>query len=196
MSSPGLFSGPVGTHTRRAGRGRSSIALGTMATSLALAGPVPAEVVSSGESGFVTKASVLVRVAPAAAYARFVDIGSWWDPAHSYSQDGKRMSLKAEPGGCFCESLESGGFVEHLRVIFVEPGKILRLQGGLGPLQEMGAAGTMSVKFEQAGTETRVTLSYMVTAFLPGRTATEIAGPVDGVLQQQLQRFQRSANGG
>jgi uncharacterized protein YndB with AHSA1/START domain len=163
---------------------------------LSFPAPTRAELASSGPSGFLIRSTVTVRGTPAAAYARFLDIGSWWNPAHSYSQDGKRLTLKAEPGGCFCESLEDGGFVEHMRVVFVSPAKLLRLQGGLGPLQPMGATGTMTVQFEAAGAETKVTLSYAVTAFLPDNQPKEIATAVDGMLLEQLQRYQKVAAAG
>jgi uncharacterized protein YndB with AHSA1/START domain len=163
---------------------------------LSFPAPARAELASSGPSGFLTRSTVTVKGTPAAAYARFLDIGSWWNPAHSYSQDGKRMTLKAEPGGCFCESLKDGGFVEHLRVVFVAPGKLLRLQGGLGPLQPMGATGTLTIQFEAAGPDTKVTLSYAVTAFLPDNQPKEIGTAVDGVLLEQLQRYQKAADAG
>lgn len=167
----------------------------TLAGFIAL-GPVSADVVSSGEVGMISQSSVSVKVAPAEAYQRFLNIGAWWNPVHSYTQEANRLTLKAEQGGCFCESLKDGGFVEHMRVIFASPGKMLRLQGGLGPLAEMGASGVMTVKFEAAGPETKVTLTYAISGYLPDKGLANIAAPVDNVVHEQLDRYKKFADGG
>ena len=44
------------------------------------------------------------------------------------------MTIDARTQGCFCEVLGEGAGVVHLTVTFVNPGVILRLSGGLGPL--------------------------------------------------------------
>lgn len=171
---------------------RPHIAPALLAATLAV--PAGAEVVSASATGFVVRSQVTVAAEPAAAYRRFLDIGSWWDPEHSYSGDSRNLTLRAEPGGCFCETLPQRGFVEHLRVVFVQPGKLLRLEGGLGPLQEMGASGVMTLKFEPAQAQTLVTLTYVVSGYLPGKGLGEVAEPVDKVLLEQLQRFVRKAS--
>ena len=53
-------------------------------------------------------------------------------------------------GGCFCEAFPDGGGVEHLRVVHVAPDRMLRLSGGLGPLQAFGVAGSLTWKLEEA----------------------------------------------
>ena len=156
--------------------------------------PSLSEVVSSGAGGFVVRHVVSVKASPAAAYQRFVDIGSWWDPAHTYSQDGKNLSIKAEAGGCWCETLKDGGSVEHMRVVLAIPGKLLRFEGGLGPLQGMGASGAMTLQFEPADGQTRMTLSYTVAGYATGKDMLEIAPAVDGVLSAQLERFRSAAD--
>jgi hypothetical protein len=163
---------------------------------LGLSSAVQAEVVSSAAGGFIVRNTVTVKAAPQAAYQRFIDIRSWWNPAHTYTSDSRNLSLRAEPGGCYCETLNERGFVEHLRVVFVTPGKMIRLQGGLGPLQEMGAYGMMTLKFEAAAQSTQVTLNYAVTGYAPGKGLAEIAPIVDGVLLEQLQRYAKAAGGG
>lgn len=156
--------------------------------------PALSEVVSSGTGGFVVRHVVSVKASPAAAYQRFVDIGSWWDPAHTYSRDGKNLSIKAEAGGCWCETLKDGGSVEHMRVVLAIPGKLLRFEGGLGPLQGMGASGAMTLQFEPADGQTRMTLSYTVVGYATGKDMLEIAPAVDGVLSAQLERFRTAAD--
>ena len=58
----------------------------------------------------------------------------WWSKDHTYSGDAARMSLQLRPGGCFCETLDGGGGIEHMRVTFVQPGERVVLTGSLGPL--------------------------------------------------------------
>jgi len=74
--------------------------------------------------------------------------------------------------------------------VFANPGKSLRLQGGLGPLQEMAVNGTMTFNMSAAenGT-TRLTYRYIVGGYVPGGLEF-IAGPVDQVQLRQLQRLQ------
>ena len=152
-----------------------------------------AAVSSAGPGGFGIKSSVVVAGAPADVYARFLEIERWWNPKHSYSGKGENMSLRAQAGGCFCETLPGGGSVEHLRVVFVAPGHTLRMQGGLGPLQPLATAGSMTISFEAAEQHTRVTLAYAVAGYLPGKGLGELAMPVDAVLSEQLQRFKKYA---
>ena len=82
------------------------------------------------------------------------------------------------------------GHVRHLDVVFVKPGEELRLTGGLGPLQPIGASGTMVVQFKQAETGTTIDLTYAVHGYLPAGMESW-AEPVDRVLALQLERLKR-----
>jgi hypothetical protein len=160
-----------------------------------------AEVTASGPSGFSLKVEVPVSVRPDEAYTRFLRIGDWWNEAHTYSGKATNLTLDANPGGCFCERLPRGGFVRHMAVVFFAPGKTLRLEGGLGPLQGMGASGVLSFEFkpESTGPEaagTRLIVTYTVTGFAPGKGLAEIAPPVDSVITEQVTRFKRFAETG
>jgi hypothetical protein len=161
--------------------------------------PAQGAVTASGPPGFSLKLETTVAVSPADAFGQFVQIGRWWSPTHTYSGDAHLMTLDTKPGGCFCESLPGGGFVRHMDVVFSAPGKALRLSGGLGPLQELGATGVMSFTFKPdgaAGKATRVTLTYTVSGFATGKGLGEIAPAVDGVLSEQLSRFKHFAETG
>ena len=153
-----------------------------------LSAPAQAEVVSSEASGFVLRHSAELPVAPAAAFASFLKIGSWWSPGHTYSGDSANLSLSAAPGGCFCERLKTGGGVEHMRVSFIDPSKRLVLTGGLGPLLYEATAGVMDVQVVPVGTGSRVTMEYKVAGFASGG-ADKLAAPVDSVLAEQFKRF-------
>ena len=78
---------------------------------LLMSAPVQAEVVSASPNGLEVRHIVDVPMPPDAAYAAFGKVGSWWSGEHSYSGNAANLSLKLEPGGCWCERLPSGGGV-------------------------------------------------------------------------------------
>ena len=134
-------------------------------------------------NGFVVKFDVSVNAPAAKVYDALVgQIGSWWDPEHTYSGDAKNLSIDARPGGCFCEKLPNGGGVEHARVIYVAPREVLRLSGALGPLQASGVAGSLTWKLTGDADNTRVQLSYSVGGFIDGGF-DKIAPAVESVLR-------------
>lgn len=164
-----------------------------MALALAAMAPLAqAEVVTSAPGGFVVKQVMSVPVTPDIAYRKFVDIGEWWTPGHTFSGDAHNLSMRARPGDCWCEKLPDGGFVRHLDVIYAAPGKMLRFSGGLGPLQEMAVTGAMTVGFEADGPSTTVTMTYSVGGYSPNGLGP-IAPLVDGVLGQQMLRYREFA---
>jgi hypothetical protein len=155
-----------------------------------------ADVTGIGPSGFSLKIETTVAGPQADAFKRLTQIGRWWDPAHTYSGNGANLALSAKPGGCFCETLPGGGFVKHMDVVYAAPGKTLRLAGGLGPLQAMGATGTMSFDLTADGVNTRLTVTYFVSGFVAGQGFATLAPAVDGVLTEQVARFTRFAETG
>ena len=94
-----------------------------------------AELLKSSETGFTARNVVTIAATPDTVWAALIEPARWWNPAHSWSGQGANFSFDARAGGCFCEALPNGGSVEHQRVVFANPGKLLRLRGGLGPLQ-------------------------------------------------------------
>ena len=101
-----------------------------------------AAVVDAADNGFTIRESVTVPIAPDKAYATVIDIGKWWSSDHTNSGNAGNLSIEAKPMGCFCEKLPDGGGVRFMSVLYAAPGKTLRLEGGIGPLQAMGLAGT------------------------------------------------------
>src|SRR5687767_3389952 len=116
----------------------------SMALALVTTATSQAAVQESREGYFAIQSVILVDLAPAPAYRASTRIPAWWDPAHTWSGSAKNLSLEARAGGCFCEKLEGGGSVQHARVLFAQPGQMLRLEGALGPLQDMAATGVLS----------------------------------------------------
>ena len=171
----------------RALAGAAAMALLSIASA-----PAAGEVTARAPEGFVVRHEMMLAAAPEAAYRALVDdVARWWNADHSYSGVAGNLSIDGRAGGCFCEALAGGGSVEHMRVVFAQPGRLLRLSGGLGPLQGMGAGGVMDFAFEpvEAG-GTRLRFSYTVGGFAPGGL-DGMADPVDGVLADQLGRLQR-----
>jgi uncharacterized protein YndB with AHSA1/START domain len=154
-----------------------------------LAVPLRGEVIESTAAGFLVRNTAAINAPPAKVYTALTDgVGRWWDPAHTFSNDARNLSLDAKPGGCFCERLPDGGGLEHMRVIYASPGKLLRLTGAIGPLQEAALAGTMTWSLSQAGGGTTVELSYAVGGFRAGGFR-DIPTVIDGVLRGQLARL-------
>ena len=154
-----------------------------------LAAPLRGEVVENTATGFLVRNTAAISAPPAAVYAALTDgVGGWWDPAHTFSHDARNLSVDAKPGGCFCERLPDGGGVQHMSVVYASPGKLLRLTGAIGPLQEAALAGAMTWSLSQAGDGTAVELIYTVGGFRAGGFR-DIPTVVDGVLRGQLARL-------
>lgn len=154
-----------------------------------VASPVHGAVMGSNAGGFTVREEVEFAGSPASAWKRLIDIGSWWDPQHTYSGHSSNLTLTLRPGGCWCEKLENGGFARHLEVVLVIPEKTLRLTGGLGPLQGMGATGALTFTLRSTSSDaTTVIAEYSVVGY-SREGLSSIAGAVDQVLGEQLQRF-------
>lgn len=144
-----------------------------------------ADVVDAGATGFTVKIVRHVAAPPAKVFATAVGVGAWWAADHTYSGVAANLTIDPKPGGCWCEQLVNGGGVKHMEVVFVDPGKLLRFRGGLGPLLSMAATGSMTWEFKAAADGTDLTWTYAVTGYLPGGFE-QLAPAVDGVLTSQL----------
>jgi len=153
------------------------------------AGPVHGAVLGSNAGGFTVREEVEFAGSPANAWKRLIDVGSWWNPQHTYSGHSSNLTLTLRPGGCWCEKLDNGGFVRHFEVVLVIPERTLRLTGGLGPLQGIGATGALTFTLRSTSpTATTVIAEYSVVGY-SREGLSSIAAAVDEVLGEQLQRF-------
>ncbi|HQS71404.1 MULTISPECIES: SRPBCC family protein [unclassified Novosphingobium] len=168
---------------------------------VALAGfaaPACAEVALKTEAGFVLRVSAEVAASPADAWKAFTTPSLWWSAQHTFSGEAVNLTLDPVANGCFCEKLpvpkdalaaQKPGSVMHMRVVYAEPYRALRLVGGLGPLQSEAVNGTMTVTFKpvdgSGGKATRVLWEYVVGGFMRYKTEI-ISGAVDKVLEGQL----------
>jgi hypothetical protein len=166
-----------------------------LAVLLAFPSIVQAKVVAKGATGFVVEHKVEVKTDAKSAYDAFVNVGSWWASSHSFSGDAKNLSIDTKPGGFWGETLPNGGFVKHLDLVHAAPGSMLVFSGGLGPLQFMGVAGSMTVNFKPGKGTTTVTLHYDVGG-RDDKNFEDISKAVDGVIAEQFARYANFASSG
>jgi hypothetical protein len=162
---------------------------------LGLVVPAHAEVKDTRESGFTIEATAMADASPAVVYRQLVKVADWWDPKHTFSKSSRNLKLSPHAGGCFCEKLADGGSVQHARVIFAQPGKLLRLEGALGPLQDMAVVGVLTFTLAPDGPGTRIQMTYRVAGTLSMDSA-KLAPLVDQVMGIQLGRLRSFASGG
>lgn len=159
----------------------------------ALAAPsaARAEVTAAAAHGFTIRTEAAVDAPPDTVWRMLTaHVGEWWNGAHTYSGEAHNLYMEIRPNGCFCETLGEQGVVVHLTVTFVEPGRMLRLTGGLGPLGLMGVNGNMTWSLGDEEGRTRIALDYAVGGYDP-RGLDQIAPAVDRVLGEQLLRLKR-----
>ena len=158
-----------------------------------IATPASAVVVGADSHGFELRHTLELPVPPVQALAAFGRVGSWWSKDHTYSGNAARLSLQLRPGGCWCEQLDGGGGVEHMRVAYYEPGKRIALTGGLGPLLFEATSGVMDVRATKTKTGSQLVINYRVAGFARGN-GTEMALAVDQVLRDQTERLRAFAS--
>ncbi|WP_235538739.1 SRPBCC family protein [Sphingomonas sp. Root710] len=159
------------------------------ALALGLGAPAAAEVKAAATEGFHVATTLVIAAPPEKVWAALLTPGRWWNPEHSWSKDSANIRLEPVVGGCFCETLPaSKGEVEHMRVIFVQPGQVLRLRGALGPFQTMGVSGALEWTMKPVPGGTQINQSYAVGGYIPGGGAA-MAPVVDEVMGGQLNRL-------
>jgi uncharacterized protein YndB with AHSA1/START domain len=147
-----------------------------------------AEVLSAAPGGFEVRETEQIAAPPQKAFDALLTPQHWWSSEHTYSHDAANLTLDARAGGCWCEKLADGGSVQHLVIVNIEPGKLLRLRGALGPLQGSGVDGALTWTIAPAATGSTITLTYAVGGYMKDGVAS-VAAPVDSVLGEQLKRL-------
>lgn len=169
-------------------------------SALAAAGAARGEVVQKADGGFVVRSTAMVAASSALAWRTLTTPSAWWLAAHTFSGDAANLTLDPVPGGCFCEKLppprdasagQRPGGVQHMRAIYVEPGRVLRLSGALGPLQGEAVNGTLTITLKPMdGGDTRILFEYVVGGFMR-YPVDQIAPAVDKVMAGQLASLAR-----
>lgn len=158
-----------------------------------------AEVKTMTEQGFSTLHAADVLAKPEDVWKRLLVPKDWWNPAHSWSGSTEGFYIDPQAGGCFCELFQekdkdgkivTKGSVEHMRVLFSQPGRVLRMRGSLGPLQAEAATGTLTIAMEplKSGAGTRISFSYVVGGYMRFKTS-DIGPAVDAVMREQFERM-------
>lgn len=162
------------------------------------AAPARAEVASATADGFVLQAEAEVAATPDRAWRALGQLGRWWNNAHTYSGDSRRLHVDLRAGGCWCERWGDGQSVEHGRVVLVmehEGVRTLRFDAPLGPLQEMAVNGALTFTVAPHANGAKITMTYRVSGD-PALNLGQMAPLVDGVLMEQFGRLSRfSASG-
>ena len=150
-----------------------------------------ADVVASSPAGFVSEHQLTIAATRARVFKALTDEGGGWgDPEHSYSGNAANLSIDPRPGGCFCEKLPDGAVV-HMTVVFIRRDAMLRMIGGLGPLQAMAVSGSMTFEMTDAANgTTQLRYRYAVGGYAPDGMSA-LATPVDQVQLGQLERLRR-----
>lgn len=129
--------------------------------------PAAAAVLDQGDAGFTVENSVVVPVDAQTAWSALVnEVGRWWPSSHTWTGKASNLSIDARAGGCFCERGD-GIEAQHMAIGYVQPGVLLRMTGGLGPLQGMGFHGALEWRFAKVEGGTRITLWYRAGGYSP-----------------------------
>lgn len=157
-----------------------------------------AEVVTQSPAGFVIKLSADTTATQNDAWKALITPNKWWSGEHTYTGDASNLWLDAQATGCFCEKLpkptdapaeQRMGSVEHMHVVYADPQRgVLRMVGGLGPLQGEALHGTLTITLKPIEGGTRIEWDYVVGGYMR-MDPEQIAPLVDKVMGEQLTRL-------
>lgn len=156
-----------------------------------------AEVTNTADNGFTVQHQTVVAGDNEAVWKAMIAPSRYWNPDHSWSGNADNFYLVPQAGGCFCELIRSTsddniksseGSVQHMRVIYARNNKMLRLSGGLGPLQGEAVTGTLTMLLQPQGDSTVVRFTYKVGGYMEF-PVDQIAPAVDSVIGEQLARL-------
>ena len=150
--------------------------------------PAGATVSDAAANGFSVVEKLHLSATPDKVYSELVIPSHWWNFEHTFSRNAANLSLDARAGGCWCETLPEGGSVQHLAVVFADPGRRLVMRGALGPLQGLGVEGAMTIILKPSADGTDLSLTYSVGGYLKDGLESW-AAPVDRVLSAQMTRL-------
>jgi hypothetical protein len=165
-----------------------------MALASVVAVSARAETGAVSPAGFVVTHRHEVRATPRQVFEAIGRIDQWWSGQHSYSGDAGKLTLELAAGGCFCERWD-GGSVQHAQVVGIGKDAYVRLQGALGPLQELAATGVLTFSAKAAEGRTVLSVTYRVSGS-PDSGLEKWAAPVDRVLGEQAGRLARYVDTG
>jgi hypothetical protein len=138
-------------------------------------------------TGFLVTHRHEVHASPQQIFEAIGRIGEWWNDIHTYSGHATNLSLDLVGGGCFCEKWD-GNSVQHAQVIQVRRGALVRMQGGLGPLQPLPINAILTFAMATVSDKTQLTVTYAVAGNADA-ALDKLAGPVDSVIGEATDRL-------
>ena len=159
----------------------------TLAVTLA-AVPARADLTQLSAQGFVAGFRDEIKAGPDEAWKAIVQPQRWWSDAHTWSGSAAHLSLDARAGGCWCERWGDGASAQHAQVAMLLPGRLIRLRGGLGPLQGLPVEGVLEIATGSQDGKTFLRLSYRVGG-PPDAGLEALAPAVERVLGEQYRRL-------
>ncbi len=149
--------------------------------------PAHAEIMSSSGAHFELKHEAHSTLRPDVLWQRLIQPATWWHPDHTYSGSAANLSLNVTAGGLWREDWNKNS-VAHGRVLYVEHGKIIRLEAPFGPLQGLGAYTIWTITITPNGNGSTVRFDEISSA-PPTADMAEIAKAVDYVKNEAITRL-------
>jgi uncharacterized protein YndB with AHSA1/START domain len=161
----------------------------------AVALPARAETSNVSPTGFVSSFREEAKATPDTVWRAIAELPRWWHDDHTWSGKASNMSLEPTAGGCWCERWGDGRSVQHGQVVLVQPGRVIRLNASLGPLQELAVNGVLTIVTSAQEGKTALRLTYRVSGNADAGLE-KLASVVDQVLATQYKRLKALAETG
>lgn len=146
-----------------------------------------AEIIEAAADHYVLKQEMRSELPPAQLWQRLIDPARWWHPDHTYSGSSENLSLDLQAGGLWREDWD-GGSVAHGEIVFVDPGKVLRMDAPFGPLQATGAKTIWTISIKPDGEGSLVTFDEIALGSDISKL-DELAPAVDFVKNEAIRRL-------
>lgn len=154
--------------------------------------PASAEIVSSSDTHFVLRHEATSPLPADQLWARLIEPQTWWHPDHTYSGDANNLSLDLQAGGLWREDWQDNS-VAHGEVLFVDAGRVLRLNAPFGPLQGLGAYTIWTITITPQDNGSTIVFDEISSGPATADMA-EIAKAVDYVKGEAIRRLSLAGN--
>ena len=160
-----------------------------------LAAPTHAETSNVSATGFTSTFRKEVKATPDEVWKAIAQLPRWWSDAHTYSGKASNLSLDAVAAGCWCERWGDGNSAQHGQVVLVQPGRVIRFNASLGPLQELAVNGVLTIVTSAQDGKTFLRMTYRVAGNADAGL-DKLASVVDQVIGVQYGRLKSLAENG